>query len=107
MKGGRYGNALQAALQGGNQEIVVNAHSGRSNAETDREESQSTGSRDVHRNHQDGPETPLGPRITWGLILLEGTSWVFRNISFNVNVGGLKGGTTPTIGSRSAGTSFG
>ncbi|KAF7597013.1 hypothetical protein BBP40_011379 [Aspergillus hancockii] len=59
-----------------------------SNAGSDREESQDTGSRNIPRTPQNGPEIPQASRKTWDQTILEGVSWAFRSINFSVNVGG-------------------
>lgn len=78
-----------------------------SNAGSDRQESQSTASRDTPGNHQGTPETPQAPETTLFQTMLEGISWFFRNVQFDVNVGGSGGGMTSAMGSRPAGRGFG
>jgi hypothetical protein len=107
VQGGHYGNALQDASERRNKRlskqlldkgVEANAQGGRTDAESDREESQCTGSRDIPRN-QDGPENPQAPGITWGQTLL---AWFFRNIDINVNVGGPRECMTPAMGRKFA-----
>ncbi|KAJ5364564.1 uncharacterized protein N7496_010277 [Penicillium cataractarum] len=62
-----------------------------SNAESSCQENQSTGSRGIPRNHQGSPETPQAPETSLFQTILEGASWFFRNVQFNVNVGSSGG----------------
>ena len=53
---------------------------------------------DTSRASQDRPQAPRAPETSGTNILLEGLSWLFRNVEFSANVGGPGGGMPHNMG---------